>query len=74
MLPLWKNLPRQVKNLADEAEVLLELTRGFITSEMSTKETQPRSLPEELVKKAEPKEEMGSGPPDLDLEDKFEEF
>ncbi|CAD7783733.1 MAG: hypothetical protein KCCBMMGE_02142 [Candidatus Methanoperedenaceae archaeon GB37] len=59
MLPLWKNLPRQVKNLADEAEVLLELTRGFITSEMSTKETQPRSLPEELVKKAEPKEEMG---------------
>ena len=62
------------EKLADEAEVLLELTRGFITSEMSTKETQPRSLPEELVKKAEPKEEMGSGPPDLDLEDKFEEF
>lgn len=62
------------EKLSSEADILLELTRGFITSEVSHKEAQMNeSLAEQLVKKAEPKETAVS-PPDLDLEDKFEEF
>lgn len=62
------------EKLSSEADVLLELTRGFITSGVSHKEAQiSESLAQQLVKKAEPKEATAA-PSDLDLEDKFEEF
>jgi len=63
------------EKLSSEADVLLELTRGFITSGVLHKEAQiSESLAQQLVKKAEPKEATAAPSYDLDLEDKFEEF
>ena len=62
------------ERLSNEADVLLELTRGFITSETSSTEVKEREfLADHLIKKAGLKE-VADSPRDLDSGEKFEEF